>query len=354
MSSLLEQAIIDAAALKEAALKNAEATVLEKYAPEVKKAVESLLEQPAEPMADPMAMGAPPMDPTAGGIETDVDAKLAATDGEEMCACPDDGDKDEIEVDFAELESMISGEEEPEEDQEELVSQVAEREEIDISDQVLEALLSEAGDDCPAEDEDSPDDEPVVEDTDTEKAAIDEAALEEIVEKLVVDMASRQSGWLAPSEDFAKYQVELELARSQSTEFKEENEALKKALADLQEKLNKYNSTLTELKNTLEETNLTNARLLYANRILGSSSLNERQKNKIVESISKAGSVKEAKVIYETLQDTVGSSPDRRGPQSLREAVTKPSSIMSLRENRNRQKSDPQAERMQILAGIKK
>ena len=44
MSSMLEQAIIDAAALREAAIKNAEQAVIEKYAPEVKAAVNALLE----------------------------------------------------------------------------------------------------------------------------------------------------------------------------------------------------------------------------------------------------------------------------------------------------------------------
>ena len=43
MSSMLEQAIVDAAALREAALKNAEQSIIEKYAPEIKSAVESLL-----------------------------------------------------------------------------------------------------------------------------------------------------------------------------------------------------------------------------------------------------------------------------------------------------------------------
>jgi hypothetical protein len=36
MSSLLEQAIIDAAALKEAAIKNAEAAILNKYSADIK------------------------------------------------------------------------------------------------------------------------------------------------------------------------------------------------------------------------------------------------------------------------------------------------------------------------------
>ena len=47
---MLEQAIIDARALKEAAIKNAENMVVEKYSAEVKKAVEQLLE--AEEMED--------------------------------------------------------------------------------------------------------------------------------------------------------------------------------------------------------------------------------------------------------------------------------------------------------------
>ena len=44
MSSMLEQAIIDAKALKEAALKNAEQAVIDKYSSEIKAAVEELLE----------------------------------------------------------------------------------------------------------------------------------------------------------------------------------------------------------------------------------------------------------------------------------------------------------------------
>ena len=45
MSSMLDQAIVDAQALREAALKNAENVVLEKYSGEVKKALDTLLEQ---------------------------------------------------------------------------------------------------------------------------------------------------------------------------------------------------------------------------------------------------------------------------------------------------------------------
>ena len=50
--SLLKQAIVDAANLKEAALKNAEQLILEKYSSEIKTAVDSLLEQEEAPAGD--------------------------------------------------------------------------------------------------------------------------------------------------------------------------------------------------------------------------------------------------------------------------------------------------------------
>ena len=44
-TSMLEQAIVDAEALKETALKSAESAILEKYSHEVREAISSLLEQ---------------------------------------------------------------------------------------------------------------------------------------------------------------------------------------------------------------------------------------------------------------------------------------------------------------------
>ena len=45
MSSMLEQAIVDAQALREAALKNAEQALIEKFAPQIKEAVESFTQE---------------------------------------------------------------------------------------------------------------------------------------------------------------------------------------------------------------------------------------------------------------------------------------------------------------------
>ena len=48
MSSMLEQAIIDAEALREAALKSAQQQIEEKYSSEIKEAMKVLLEEPGD------------------------------------------------------------------------------------------------------------------------------------------------------------------------------------------------------------------------------------------------------------------------------------------------------------------
>ena len=52
MSSLLQEAIVDAKALRETALKNAEAAIVEKYSGEVRETLEQLLEQEDDLFSD--------------------------------------------------------------------------------------------------------------------------------------------------------------------------------------------------------------------------------------------------------------------------------------------------------------
>jgi hypothetical protein len=119
----------------------------------------------------------------------------------------------------------------------------------------------------------------------------------------------------------------------------------------LEEKLQKYGTVIERLQEKLNETNLANAKLLYQNRVLDSDSLNERQKDRIVETIMDAKTVEEAKIIYETLQSAVGANSFKRKPKSLNEVVTKRSSAFMPRKEEKR--VDPLAARMKALAGIK-
>jgi hypothetical protein len=84
MYNILEQAIIDAKALREAALKNAETAVLEKYSDEVKGAIDIMLEAEIETVEEAIIA------PEAEASEP----ALAAAEGEDLCGCPDEGEPD--------------------------------------------------------------------------------------------------------------------------------------------------------------------------------------------------------------------------------------------------------------------
>lgn len=71
MSSLLEQAILDAKELKEAAIKNAQQAIIERYSNEFSDEIEKILEQAApDAAAAPLATTAMPVAgmPVAAGV----------------------------------------------------------------------------------------------------------------------------------------------------------------------------------------------------------------------------------------------------------------------------------------------
>jgi hypothetical protein len=62
---------------------------------------------------------------------------------------------------------------------------------------------------------------------------------------------------------------------------------------------------IEELKSELNEINLLNSKLLYVNKIFKAKNLTENQKSKVLEAFDKATTVKEAKLVYETLSTEV-------------------------------------------------
>ena len=88
MSNLLKEAMVDAKALREAALKNAESTIINKYSEEVRSTLEQLLEQEEDALGGfgdlgggDAALTAEAEEPVAEGEDVDPTIPLAATDG---------------------------------------------------------------------------------------------------------------------------------------------------------------------------------------------------------------------------------------------------------------------------------
>ena len=70
---------------------------------------------------------------------------------------------------------------------------------------------------------------------------------------------------------------------------------------DLKEALD----TIEQLKKDLHETNLLNSKLLYVNKIFKANNLNEAQKVNVIAAFDKAETVKEVKLVFETVSENV-------------------------------------------------
>jgi hypothetical protein len=210
----------------------------------------------------------------------------------------------------------------------------------------------------------APEEEPIAEDFDALED-LEEQVLNNLYEKLKVnvdDIGRSGFGNLGvPDVEVAEMQeiiaaLEDSLAdgEDEKEEIKKENKDLRRAGLALKENNDKLRDAVHILKEKLEQVNVSNAKLLYINQAIGNASLNERQKDKIVEAISRADSVREAKVIFETLQGTVGQGSYKESlPQSLSEVVSRTSSMLMAGNRPENNKRNPLKDRMQILAGIK-
>lgn len=418
MSSLLEEAIVDAKALKEAALKNAENLIVEKYSVEVKQAMDVILEQD---------------DPAAGQKEEEKLSKIAKQLPDAFSS-PDD---ESIIIDLDSLDSYINEnlsiqETITQEAKKEVIkgahtmsAELEEEDAIPAPDMAsrdlmaeIEALYAEYdapegaeeefSDELPVEDPDelpadtdpetgqaevNPDDqttgdEPDPLSDDEEELTSDERAAAEriiaalggatqdaqpsqpmVAESVRINAKPVPSGWNDTPESSMREYEELALALLQDTEIVEEleniaalkkklmkeNKALKTNAKKILEENNKLHEVVKYLREKIEDVNISNAKLLYINQTLESVSLNERQKQHIVEAITRADSVKEAKVIFETLQNSVGSVQKHKMPESLSESVTNRSSLLlaARQNNKKNEASSPFFDRMQKLAGLK-
>lgn len=365
MSSLLEQAIIDAKILKETAQKNAEAALLEKYKDKIKQNIEILLEQDDASLgADPLG-GAPDI---SGGVDAGAEDPLAAapampTDLGGTSPAPSPETKKVLDK----VPPAYLGEDNLQEVELNLDSIIEKIDSLEKDLNMKTPDLSSGAHDV------------VPQSNPTRAPAIDGLSEnvekeEQLDEELVLDLESVSPGGINANEIELKKQYNvIKAIEAQNEELNEElnlkMQELDSMEAKLQSALTRLQETRTKLKKSTElnvslkesfqylsskvkEVNLLNSRLLYTNKVLVNDSLNERQKNQIAESISKAKSVEEARTIYETLQRTAQASVQTRSaPQSLNEVLNRaPTAFLPRTQN----SIDPVKDRWQRIAGIAK
>ena len=112
--------------------------------------------------------------------------------------------------------------------------------------------------------------------------------------------------------------------------------------------LNEAKKTITHLRSTISEVNLLNAKLLYTNKIFKAKNLTENEKVKVLNAFDKTSTVKETKLVYETLNEGL-----KVKKPLIKESLGTASKVMSLQENKKPIiEVDQQYSRWQKLAGL--
>ena len=240
------------------------------------------------------------------GAEEEIPAEEpVATEGEFGA---EDEDELDLESIIRELEAQIAGEE---------------GEEAHIEEPALEGEHEfDAEEEIPAE-------EPAME---AEEPAHDE-------EEIDLDEILREMGY---GED------EEEVTEAEEANHDEEKEKLQSELAEAI-------STIKSLKGTINEVNLLNAKLLYANKLFRSYNLTNEQKVKVVENLDRTSNVREVKLVYATLAESMkftGTERKVAAKKSMTEGFASKPQATTAPKKEIISESNELANRFKQLAGI--
>jgi hypothetical protein len=313
---LLKEAIADAKAVKEMAIANAKMALEEAFTPQLK----SMLAIKLQEMED-------------GGDEYD----MMGEEEEENYELEEDFNLEELLAELNEAEDEEDMEDEADEAEEDMESET-EEESMDLEDMSEEDLKSfiedviadmveagelEAGEDMEGEEmedeeEESEEEEEVnIDELLAEIDSMDEMypeEEEEIVEDInALGMTNIETiitflvPVLAAVTGFTSGVIKDKLQKAKNAkELKAKAEEIAKESGD--EKLDEAYLTVETLRSELNEVNLLNAKLLYTNKIFKSKNLTESQKVKVLNSFDKTTTVKEVKLVYETLNEGITTS----------------------------------------------
>lgn len=110
-------------------------------------------------------------------------------------------------------------------------------------------------------------------------------------------------------------------------------------------------ATVSQLRTQLQEVNLLNAKLLYVNKVFKANNLTESQKVNVVTAFDKAETVKEVKLVYETVSKNVSTNTTPK--QAIKEHKSFASRPAGTTQKQVINEVSEAVKRMQILAGIR-
>jgi hypothetical protein len=322
-SKLLKEAIADAKAVRETAIANAKIALEEAFTPRLQSILSKKLTAEMEGEEEEVEVnedndvsselgGGDNKQPAdkANSAQTDLSgiSKETAPEGEEL------EDYDKVK-DLTEAEEEMGDEESHEEapamEGDDMDDMESDEDELDLESIIreLEAQIAgeEGEEEVPAEapameGDEAPVEEPVAAEP-TEEPAMEADDAEMADDEIDLDEILREMG-------YGEEEAEEEEAPAVAA-----NEALK---AELEEAL----AVIKSLKSTINEVNLLNAKLLYANKLFRGYNLTNEQKVKVVENLDRTSSVREVKLVYATLSESMKFTGTERKVAQVKKNIT--------------------------------
>ena len=376
---LLKEAIADAKSVKETAITNAKLALEEAFTPhlksmlaaklnemdkeddvvkeeeeEVKEADAPSFERKNSPAGDtlkdlsPRKVGQSTVQEDEVDEEIDLDELLAELeDSKEIDEAKKDDDKDDIKEDErtdAEEEGYEDGMEDEKEDMDD--------EDVDLEDMSeddLKGFIEDVIKDMVAGGEIEPGDEFVEDEVEVEDS-IDIEDVEDVDVDIEIDETMKAS---EENSDKVK-EAKVELDEMSKKEKAEGDDRKKDDKIEAETEKMRFKEALDEinaLKVELNEVNLLNAKLLYTNKIFKSKNLSEDKKVKVLKAFDKATSVKEAKVVFETLNEGIASKATPTF-NSIKGSASKATGTITEAKKQPIIESNDVYDRMRKLAGL--
>jgi len=316
---LFKQAIAEAKSIREAAIANAKEALEESLTPHLKDMLAAKLQEMDDSSVEEEVVNEVEIDETEEVTEVEAYEGESNDDATAMEEAEDDSEESEDEADDA-------GEEAEEADEEEEV-EVKDMEVDDLKDLIRDIISQEMG----ADDE--------IDNSDMD-------AGEEMEPEM--DMGADVDG--EEEIDLDELLAELE-AVSEEQEVEEEIEEEVVAEEEDNSELNEALETINTLQSQLQEVNLLNAKLMYVNKVFKVNNLSEAQKVNIIAAFDKAETVKEVKLVFETVSDNVVAKKKTAIKESKLGMASKATGTTASKPEVISEVSDA-VKRMQKLAGI--
>ena len=315
MSDILKDAIAQAKVLREVAVENAKAILLESFEPKINSILSSKLTKEIEGDDDKENFEDDSLeeteDPGTDELELDATDQDVTSDLEET-EDPDKKDQD-ITPNLNEKDDKLENPEDNDEDDLEFESILKELDD-EIEDKLSDEKLK---DESPTEDEDLKE---------------DKEEINEPVDKLSEEDEKEINTDKPVSDDDDDEEINIESILSEDDEIEDELsdeeledkkslteiESLRKQNLKLKKQLAESNAAIKVLNEQMNDINILNHKLVHTVKLFRNFNLSNESKMKIVENFDRAKSVREIKLIYTTLYESLKNTGMKRTNKSVR------------------------------------